>query len=182
MAADKKNKPVIKLIRSEALDIKAPRIRFSGGYFDFTHNVFPVAFDTDKKFKKAVYTIALYFRREFHFDFVGYDEDEKDPNRRAYLFFPDDARFLSRHYGEVFIEIPAIGAACFRYLDEYEEIEPGWAMQWIWIHPFYRRRGLLDGAWKQFLKDMDGPFYCEGPLSEGMKKFLQKHEHKKGLY
>jgi hypothetical protein len=46
-----------------------------------------------------------------------------------------------------------------------------WALQWIWFHPYERRKGHLRNAWPYFL-DRFGTFQVEPPLSPAMDKLL----------
>lgn len=47
------------------------------------------------------------------------------------------------------------------------------AITWIWIHPFYRNRGVLKGLWTDIIKNY-GPFILiESPVSRNMHGFLK---------
>jgi len=77
------------------------------------------------------------------FGFVKYE---------AYLF----------HNGENYV-----GACCFRWP------ESTWQLDWLWMHPFVRRRGYLKKAWPQFEKKY-GHFDLTKPISCEMEIFLRK--------
>lgn len=116
--------------------------------------------------RRAVWRFAQFFKREGGYDFVQYgdDGDEDDPNHAAYLWLPPE------------IDCPGwrvhcIGATCFRQRDY------GMAMQWVWLHPYYRRQGLLSKAWPEFLRE-HGAFDVEPPYSSAMMAFLQKMKWK----
>jgi hypothetical protein len=109
--------------------------------------------------RKAVRCCAIYFRREFRFDFVQYEgaDETPDPTARAYLWADD---------GHV-----AYGACCFRWRVPSQG-EPWWALQWIWFHPYERERGHLKRTWPLF-EARYGDFAVEGPISRAMRAFLK---------
>jgi hypothetical protein len=45
--------------------------------------------------------------------------------------------------------------------------------RWIWLHPYYRRKGILSESWPMFV-DRFGDFQVELPLSEAMESFMEK--------
>lgn len=132
-------------------------------------------------YRRAVTELAHYFRREFQYDFVQYDV-QVEPSARAFLWLT---------YRTVEESARVVGACCFRWrVYRDTKCPPRWAMQWIWLHPYHRRRGLLSAMWPYF-KRRFGEFNVEGPLSEAMDGFLQKqgyftteellpHEHPAG--
>lgn len=152
-------------IRPEILDIKAPLINGTT-----QGNPIRVTVASPKQQRRAVFKIAQYFRREFHYDFpqYGYDGDETDPKHVAFLWVHPEAAFSPD------FRVPCIGATCFRWR-EYIDHTPEWAMQWIWIHPFFRRQGLLKMAWPEFASEFKG-FRCEPPISDAMQFFLSSLE------
>lgn len=105
------------------------------------------------KDKKIVYRFAQYFRREFRYDFVQFCEKEDD-EYEAYIFTEYD---------------DAIGACCFRKRENKED--SWWALQWIWLHPYFRDRGVLSKHWK-FFESRYEIFDVERPLSNAMKQVL----------
>ncbi|MDA8084066.1 MAG: hypothetical protein M0024_10460 [Nitrospiraceae bacterium] len=150
-----------------ALDIIAPLISVNE---PFT-NPLEVTYKSAKQHRKAVYKIARFFKKEFQYDFVqyGYDGDEKDELHCAFLWIDPGTVELATEF-----RVPCVGATCFRWRSNADD-SPLWVMDWIWIHPFYRRKGLLTAAWPQF-RDRFKDFVCERPLSEAMKKFLLKND------
>lgn len=132
----------------------------------------PVLYNSPLRYKKAVETIARYFMREFQYDCLQYCHLERCPNTVAYLWNELVTTNYApyNHVGRVF------GACCFRYRDEKWGIKenPYWALQWIWIHPFERRKGHLTKA-LPFFKQCFGDFNIEHPLSEAMQKFVSKN-------
>jgi hypothetical protein len=117
------------------------------------------------KLRKAVERFAIYFRREFHYDFVQFSAKEKpgdDEPYAAYLFASE-----RNSYPRLWV-----GACCFRWR-EYDDVEPRWVVQWMWLHPYFRGKGILGHAWDKF-HEVHGNFYCEPPLSRAMEAFLRK--------
>lgn len=117
--------------------------------------------DSPRSLRKAVERIAYYFRREFNYDFVQYAAEDDDPHSHAFLWvapynlFPEETG----------------GACCFRWR-EWEDAEPCWGLQWIWLHPYLRRKGLLAQAWPYY-QERFGNFFSEPPLSPAMTAFLE---------
>ncbi|AFE07184.1 hypothetical protein COCOR_06869 [Corallococcus coralloides DSM 2259] len=111
--------------------------------------------------RKAMYDRALHFKRELHFDFVQWDIDEKDgPDRCVgFLFASDEGATIT-------------GACAFRWRED-ANWSPAWAMQWMWLAPPYRRRGILTQHWPSFIARF-GAFRLERPLSEAMREFAAK--------
>lgn len=109
--------------------------------------------------KQEVEKLAYYFRREFHYDFVQFEASETGPFD-AYLFSS-----LS--------DFPPVwaGACCFRtrHFDDLDAEIQGF--QWMWLHPYFRGRGILSSQWKT-LRTNHGDFYPEPPVSPAMKEFL----------
>lgn len=115
------------------------------------------------KLRRAVWQLAHYFRREFRYDVVqyGFEGRETDTSARAYLWDLTDRGDEVHH---------AVGACCFRWR-QYSDAPPGWALQWIWLHPFERGRGHLKRAWPYF-RARFGDFDVEPPVSLAMAGFL----------
>jgi hypothetical protein len=65
-----------------------------------------------------------------------------------------------------------VGAACLRYRKDQSEDTP-WLFQWLWIHPYFRRRGVLTHTWPE-LKEQAGQFRLSEPVSSHMQAFLAK--------
>ena len=119
--------------------------------------------------RRAVYQIAKYFRREFRFDFLQYDYTDEEASARAYLF--EAVGNL-----EAWPRSVMVGACCFRWR-EWSNVPHGWALQWVWLHPYARGRGILAGHWPYF-RQRFGDFHVEGPLSPAMAAFLARVENK----
>ena len=118
--------------------------------------------------RKAVYKMAQYFGAERNsMTLYGWDGREDDINSTAYLWVYKDWLVNGK--------VPCVGACCFRQREE-----GGPALQWIWLHPFVRRKGILSGSWSLFEKNHPN-FAAERPLSESMLRFLEKRGHKDGI-
>ena len=125
--------------------------------------------------RKAVEHFAYYFRREMDFSFVQYSASEPSGGRFepyiptvAYLF--TNTGFL--HYNKSGKStLRAMGACCFRKR-EREDGSEAWELDWVWVHPFKRRQGILSGHWDVFKRKF-GEFTLCLPVSDGMKKFLE---------
>ena len=117
----------------------------------------PVSPNSPIMLRKQVQEFAFYFQREFDYDFVQYLAKEKT-SYSAYLIANQDF-YRPRMW---------VGACCFR------ERSSGNALQWIWIHPFWRNRGILKASWPA-LREHHGNFAVEGPLSPAMESFLLKY-------
>lgn len=121
----------------------------------------------------AVVRLARYFRREFGYDFVLFSLHGDGDRRDEALVWLADRYSAPGFPGR---SIPwsqdalAIGATSFRWR-EYAERPPGFAMEFIWLHPFARRQGRLRALWP-WLRRRYGAFEVEGPLSKAMAAFL----------
>jgi hypothetical protein len=142
----------------ELINLVMPLITWKREYSD----PLAVNFRSPKSHRRAVWKIAQFFRREFHYDLIqyGYEGDDDDFTHAAYLWVPDCAVDGFR--------VHCIGATCFRKRGDRM------AMQWIWLHPFWRRQRLLTRAWPRF-QQAHGSFDVETPLSDAMKGFLHKN-------
>ncbi len=115
--------------------------------------------DSPFALRMGVEMYARYFRKEFGYDFVQFDAKEEGPYV-AYLLSDSNDEYW-------------VGATCFRWR-EFRDAEPGWAMQWVWVHPFARNRGCLSLHWKSLEQLFGKSFHVEPPLSPAMEKFLRR--------
>jgi len=103
------------------------------------------------KLRKQVELFATYFRREFDYAIREFDARDKDPYT-AYLFPDPNARIW-------------IGACCFRpesyAYDVYSD-----TLRWIWLHPYYRMKGVLTEAWPFFRANHGETNSASGYLQE----------------
>jgi hypothetical protein len=129
----------------------------------FSGDLIEVSSGSRVTYRNAVQAHATFFRREFHYDFIQYDAEEHDPNCRVFMWVEQ------RHY-----PAHAVGSVCFRfrpYRTAEGTITSGWAMMWIWLHPYCRRQGLLKSLWPYLLHRF-GSFYVEPPHSAPMRQWL----------
>jgi hypothetical protein len=116
-----------------------------------------------RRLRTAVECLARYFKREFHYDFIQYSATDSDPTARAFVWTTE---WDYRHDDSWDV---VIGACCFRW--RAEDRPAHWALQWVWFHPFARRRGNLSKAWPYF-RQRFGAFDIEEPVSEAMRAFV----------
>jgi hypothetical protein len=126
-----------------------------------------VTFKSTMGLREATENCNTFLMREHHYarQFDRYDDDEK---YLAYLWGePAEGR------------VAIYGGCCFR-LREYKKESP-YAMQWIWFHPYARRKGHLSTAWPYFRMRF-GAFIVEPPYSDGMEAFLaNRNDHQAAL-
>lgn len=118
--------------------------------------------------RQAMRTIARFFKREFYYDSVQYAapwDIENDDECHAYLWTIEKST--------VKIKSVVIGGFCFRKRDHNR-----YGLQWIWIHPYLRNRGLLTQHWPYMKKKFGEDFFVEPPYSDHLQKFLDKKENK----
>lgn len=82
----------------------------------------------------------------------------------AYLFH-DQKYNLIYEYQET--EVVCLGACCF-----YHE-EEAWVLDWVWMHPYFRHKGVFRNAWPEFIEKY-GKFKISKPYSAEMERFLKK--------
>jgi len=127
--------------------------------------------------RELVEQFARYFKNEMHFDFIQFEASETAEHSwyvpySAWLFH-ETARDQLEEESEPPQRI--YGACCFRWR-EWENHEPTWQMDWLWLHPYFRGKGILNSHW-QFFRGSMAPFVLSQPLSPGMERFLKKHGH-----
>jgi hypothetical protein len=129
-----------------------------------------------KRVQAVVYEFARYFRREFHYDFPQFHDptlpasvNDALPPWEAWIWSPANS-----------LRPIAIGATVFRHERVVGNEHPEWVMSWIWLHPYFRRRGLLTQAWPTFRHRYGDQFLLEHPLSAAMEAFVQSQGHSAG--
>ena len=110
---------------------------------------------------REMYLRALAFQREFKFDFIQWEslKGDTDPYVRGYLF--------------VMPSSVVVGACALRWREHEERFF--WGLQWIWISPGYRRKGILTRHWPALRKSY-GDYFVEAPVSDEMMSFLEKYK------
>jgi len=88
----------------------------------------------------------------------------------AYLFPHPECITIEPHWYTTFV-----GACCFRWKDFNKNQDPYWVLQWIWMHPYLRRKGILSRQWGHFQEEFKD-FRIEYPLSYAMREFLIKRD------
>jgi hypothetical protein len=112
---------------------------------------------------KAVHGCSLAFACEMPQGAVAWPPNGDLPlTCQAYLFADDTHT----------IPIGAVAGACgFREV-EYRDAPPIWRLEWIWLVPGVRRRGILTRQW-EWLKSHHGEFDLVA-VSDAMKSFCRK--------
>lgn len=124
----------------------------------------PELVDTSAPFwmHQEVYERALRFRRDFRYDFLqwnGCQSKKATPSYQGYLF--------ADHTG-TYPPGTIVGACAFA-------LRHGrWSLDWIWVTPSMRRKGVLSHRWQAFL-DRYGDFDIEHPLSDAMEAFVRRN-------
>jgi hypothetical protein len=150
-------------IQPEAVNIIAPLI-----WGSHLRAVERVTVRSSRARRRAVYRLADCCRREMGYALqYGYEGEEDDEDHVAFLWVHPEAVGMGWEF-----RVPCVGACCFRLREEV-----GMALQWVWLHPYFRRQGLLSEEWPEFVREF-GDFAVEGPVSEAMRAFLAKHDHK----
>jgi hypothetical protein len=126
-------------------------------------SLLPVLPGSPPHLRTEVGRLARYYRREFDYDVMQFEQNDRDPTCTAYLLTSTGSA-------------PAVwaGACCFRshdYVDAGANIQ---TLDWVWIHPYLRRKGLLARHWPTFRAN-HGDFAVKPAVSEAMVQFLRKH-------
>ena len=112
--------------------------------------------------REHVERFARYFLREMNTGGIQFNAAETE---KTWGYVPYKAFLFAR-------EGHFVGAACFRYRD-YEDKGNPWVFDWIWICPFWRRRGVLAQSWPDINAQV-GRFRLAHPVSPHMQAFLSK--------
>lgn len=118
---------------------------------------------------KAIEQMANYFKREFHFDFLQYSahaDIKKCENDITHNYV-----WIDKNWDGDFI----IGIAIFKRMQDANESEE-WSLDLVWVHPYYRCRGLLSSTWEAFEHRYGKNFKVAPPLSRAMVGFLKKQK------
>jgi|GEM_PF-979627 len=127
--------------------------------------------NSPRNVRTAVHRIAQYFKREEGYDFTQFSIDDTT-DYSVYLFYYRKYNYRRQeNSSEIF------GAASFRRR-AYENVSERWCLQWIWIHPYLRNKGLLKEAWPVFQEKYGNDFLPETPYSKAMVAFLRNHASK----
>ena len=124
--------------------------------------LYPITQKTPLLAREATAIIGYYFRREFRYDFPPYEAHDHG-DARGCIFL------ITQQEGDT---LDAVGAIGFRWR-EYTNAPEQLVLAWVWIHPFFRRQGILTAHW-DMLKRLYGNFKVEPPLSKAMDAFLKR--------
>ena len=118
--------------------------------------------NSSKMLKKQVERFATYFLRErrrgaIQFEAAECPGDDWFVPYEAYLFI-DQGRY--------------VGACCFRERNTAINSSK-YELDWIWLHPYFRSRGLLPEILPSF-KSAYGKFGFSKPITPAMQRFLDK--------
>jgi hypothetical protein len=142
-----------------------PNKPYEPNFFAKGSQVIAVRNNSTQELRRAVHTLAVYFKREFSYDFTQFSIGNDDAT--AYLFLTP------------YTSIPEpVGAACFRFRDtkmEDETISPQWWFDWAWFHPYYRGKGILT-EFLPIIKKHHPNCLLTYPLSRSMEEFDKKHK------
>lgn len=128
--------------------------------------------------RRAVETLAYYFKKEMGFDGLQFEAAE---TQASLGYVPYEAYLFHDTAYDQIVENEAIphriyGACCFRWR-EWSDHAPCWSLDWVWLHPYFRRRGHLQRAWPTFQHAYGDDFHVASPLSIGMQAFVKaNHE------
>lgn len=122
--------------------------------FDRNGQFIPVRHFSSSYLRKRLANIARTFKREFGSDFTPYDEIGDDCY--GFLIVDEDGR--------------ARGGFVVRWMD-YQNASSRWVLNWIWIAPAYRRKGLLKATW-DFVKGHFPSIEPDPPFSDKAANFF----------
>jgi hypothetical protein len=126
---------------------------------------------------EEVFKIAEYFTKELNYNSVPYSRFGNLSEEFKALLFTVDADDL---YEDGLMPYRIFGACSFTKIN-CTEGKDYWALEWIWLHPFFRNRGTLKKYWVYLEKNFDD-FIIKEPVSNDMESFLEhvdsKYEHR----
>lgn len=136
--------------------------------------------DTKKNSKLALESIARCFKNEMKYDHTQYDASEhygdscigfiiveQNLSRTVDYDFSNEKN-IQFHY--------VIGGGCF--INDSDNLKE---LDFIWLHPYARRRKIMQEVWKIFNKKFSD-FTLSQPLSTAMINFLEKNDKDKISY
>ncbi|WP_306522150.1 hypothetical protein [Rheinheimera sp.] len=144
-------------------EIKLPILSDLDGYKPLIY----IKPSSPKKQKEALEKMAVYFRREFKYDYVQYSKENHGSDCTG-IIFTETAMDLVKN--ENHFPNRVIGGACFRQKSTGE-----YFLDWVWFHPFARNRKILKRHWPE-LKQKFPNFTLTKPLSAHMEAFVKKHK------
>ena len=113
------------------------------------------------RLNRIMYSFALYFRREFRYDFVQWGRDLMEDDKVSSWILSEDR----------------IAYGGINFLHESDKtLGEIWVLHWAWVHPFHRNAGRLSYAWDTVTKGK-GPIFLSEPVSQQMALFALKREN-----
>jgi hypothetical protein len=100
--------------------------------------------------RDEVFKIAEYLMKELNYDRVPYSSLEFVDEEYKALLFTVEANEL---YKAGLMPYRIFGSCLFSQ-KEFTEDEDCWALEWIWLHPFFRNRGYLKKVLGLFRKKL----------------------------
>jgi len=109
---------------------------------------------------RRLYNIARMLNREMGYFLIMWGQPARHyrDDGHGYVFTDEDGR--------------ALGGCAVRWR-EYTNAAPNWVLQWVWVVPQYRRRGLLRRAWRM-LRERHAGIFPEPPFSRGAALFFRE--------
>lgn len=143
--------------------IKLPIIEESiahGGFLEITKS-------SPKEHLEALEQLASYFKREFKYDGIQFCSNEHIGEHVEYSGFVfTESAYDAMKEGDSVTPTRFLGGGCFRNREHKDGKH--WWLDWVWIHPYARNKGLLTKQINYF-KERFGDFYPEPPLSKTMQ-------------
>ncbi len=127
--------------------------------------VYMLTSSSEQTEKNALEQFAHYFKNEMHFDNIQYEANNHDSNCIGFLFTENAMDIVTDEHTTM--PSRCIGGCSFVKIDK------DWVLCWVWLHPYFRKKGILSCHWKNFFSRF-GDFYIEAPISASMKCFLAK--------
>ena len=135
-----------------------------------------VCTDSPDDLRNGLETLARYFKREFHYDGIQYEANEhhfEHVEYKGFVFVEPALDALTEEHSETPSRL--LGGCCFRHRQYSDGLH--WILDWIWLHPYARRRGILKKHWKFFREIFGDDFHVTPPISPAMEAFLAKQRH-----
>ena len=114
--------------------------------------------------KTVVENIGYYFKREMRYDLAPYSAESRSYHNFAYLIAEHQGIHCRDPKANIYHAIGAIGITC-------DDAEPH-ILEWAWLHPYVRRRGIMKCAWS-LLEKRHPEFNLRSPLSNSMEAFVK---------
>nr|MBF0221445.1 hypothetical protein [Desulfobulbaceae bacterium] len=124
---------------------------------------------SSQEMRAILETFAGYFKKEFKYDHIQYEADEHlyDDHKYHGLLFTEAAfDAMTEEHSETPTRL--IGGCCFRWREFSDR--SCWVLDWVWLHPFCRHRGILRSHWGALEKQFGDFGIIEGVRSTHLTK------------